>query len=277
MNAEGVQWNNNFTYVIKRGDSGIPILFVPGGPGLPHNYVKNLGNLSSLGFRSVFYDPSGSGKSSLKETPTLETATREIALVFDDYINTREYCLFAHSAGGWIALEAINEELIPTPNKIILASSGNSVPVYLKEARRLLYQMGVGKYLSVWTGPKNPYYKKAYRSFLRSHVLRHPAPEILKQTHSGTSYTAYNNLWGNNESFPDGELQNWQISSFNWLNDTELLATHGSYDHVTVKCSKDLRTKHPNPKLHIFENSAHYPHLEQPKKYKQVMSDFLKQ
>jgi L-proline amide hydrolase len=269
-----ITWGRNSTYTLKRSGATKPTLFVPGGPGLPHNYLINLKTVSGIDLNSVFFDPLGSGYSSMVVEPTIDKAIEELGVVFSERINTSSYMLFAHSSGGWIALEAIGREVLPIPDAMILASSGDSVSTYLKEARKLLYQIGAWEYFSVWLGSQNPFYKQAYKKFVDSHVIRHPAPAILKKARRRASYSTYHDLWGENELFPDGELKDFEVSRLDWVAKTNLLTTHGKYDHVPVVCSKNIRSFNSSHELHTFNDSAHYPHLEQPKKYKKVVGGF---
>lgn len=42
-----------------------------------------------------------------------------------------------------------------------------------------------------------------------------------------------------------------------------------------VDCSEEIRSKMPNSDLIIFENSGHYPFVEEQKKFTSVLTSFL--
>src|SRR5262245_53352291 len=82
-----------------------PLVCVPGGPGLPHDYLEPLSVIAEHGRPVVFYDPLGSGRS---ERPgdarwTLDVYVDEVKAICR-YLRLRRYHLFAHSAAGFVAL-----------------------------------------------------------------------------------------------------------------------------------------------------------------------------
>ena len=46
-------------------DSGLPVLMINGGPGLPHNYMLPLKQVACSGRKVIFYDQVGTGRSTI--------------------------------------------------------------------------------------------------------------------------------------------------------------------------------------------------------------------
>ena len=59
---------------------GLPLLVIHGGPGLPHNYLRSLGRLSTER-EVIFWDQLGCGKSKCPSNRELWTMDRSVAEV----------------------------------------------------------------------------------------------------------------------------------------------------------------------------------------------------
>lgn len=88
--------------------TGDPIIVVPGGPGLDHNYLRpGLDVLASAGHSLVYYDPRGTGMS----TAEMDSAGINLAAFVNDVDVLRQVLgydkvtVLAHSSGALIGLE----------------------------------------------------------------------------------------------------------------------------------------------------------------------------
>ena len=105
-------------------DSGLPVVMINGGPGLPHNYMLPLKQVACSGRKIIFYDQVGTGRSTIcppgeqgeNPTPCEVDETHEHLLTLDYYISEVQalvdaldlassgYHIFGHSWGTSIAM-----------------------------------------------------------------------------------------------------------------------------------------------------------------------------
>jgi proline iminopeptidase len=71
-------------------------------------------------------------------------------------------------------------------------------------------------------------------------------------------------------------LQGWSVADKLGSINAPTLVVGGRYDLLTTpECSKRLATAIPNATLAWFEQSAHFPWLEEPQHFQNVVRDFL--
>ncbi len=83
------------------------VLCLHGGPGTPHNYLLSLADLSNSGYRVVFYDQLGVGKSEMPKNKymfSIEYGVEEVE-AFRRAMNLGKVNLFGSSYGGLLAID----------------------------------------------------------------------------------------------------------------------------------------------------------------------------
>ena len=88
------------------GESKGTLLCLHGGPGAPHNYLLPMADLSSFGYRVVFYDQLGVGKSEMPKNKyifSIEYGVEEVE-AFRRVMNLGKVNLFGSSYGGLLAI-----------------------------------------------------------------------------------------------------------------------------------------------------------------------------
>ena len=86
----------------------------------------------------------------------------------------------------------------------------------------------------------------------------------------------YEVMNGPNEFTVIGTLKDWDRTASLPTFNLPTLVTVGRYDEITPACAETLHRGIPDSQLHLFENSAHLAHVEEPEEYLAVVRDFLR-
>lgn len=267
--------------------TAVPLVVVPGGPGMAHGYLSGLAGLARPNRPVVFYDPLGCGQSASHDDdarPDFATLVDEFSMVVD-HVGGAEGCsVLGHSSGGWIALEAILADL-PTRSRVanlVLASVPLDVPAFAKAQHELIGSLGVRAHrLLRKTPPKKGRraraYGRHYERFLRAFICRAPWPAELIEAMGQSNREMYEALWGPSEVHVTGELRDWSCVDRVGVLDMPILLTSGRHDEVAPELIEQASDVLPRSQARLFENSAHMPHLEEPELYLEAVDVFLQQ
>jgi proline-specific peptidase len=263
----------------------LPLLCLHGGPGASHDYLEPLGAMAATGRRVVFYDQLGSGNSDHPHKPemwTVELFVEEVGVV-RRALGLERVHLLGQSWGGMLAMEYA----LTKPSglvSLILADSLASIPQWIAEANRLRaelppeVQQTLLKHELAGT-TDDPAYERATLVFYRRHFCRlDPWPECLQRSKDKLMKNpeVYHTMNGPSEFHVIGTLKNWSIVDRLGEIRVPTLLLSGRYDEATPAVVETIHRGIPGSEWVIFENSSHMPHLEEPKRYIQVLSDFLK-
>jgi len=264
------------------GHGGIPLLTLHGGPGAGHDYLEPLERLATD--RSViFYDQLGCGKSGQPDDRSLWRIERFVAEVdtVRRALGLEQIHLLGHSWGGWLAIEY----MLSRPQgvvSLILASTSASLPQFVAETTRLKTELPLEIYQTLQRYEAlgdyhHPDYEAAVLEFYKRHLCRlDPWPEpLLRSIDTLTGNIVYETMNGPNEFIVIGNLKKWDRTDRLGEISVPTLITVGRYDELTPACAETLRRGILNSRMVIFEESAHLAHLEEPDKYRQVVTDFL--
>lgn len=259
-----------------------PLVVLHGGPGVPHDYLRNLTQLTANN-PVVLYDQLGCGKSVVTgEHPELWVLPRfvEELEILINHLGTTCINLLGHSWGGTLA----TEYTLKNPHKIkklILASPLLSTPLWIKDTRYLLEKLPpeisqiITKHEEEGT-LDNQEYQDATHIFYKHYLCRMSEwPEDFKYSFSQLNLSVYHTMFGHSEFTVTGNLINYDR-----LNDLHLLKmptliTCGRFDEARPESMQSIVKLLANGKLAIFENSAHIPHLEESEKYLKILSEFI--
>lgn len=86
---------------------------------------------------------------------------------------------------------------------------------------------------------------------------------------------AYHAMWGSSEWFVTGTLKDWDITHRLREIRVPTLVIGGRFDHATPPITETVHRGIPGAQRVIFENSGHFPHLEETDRYLKVLSHFL--
>jgi len=264
----------------------LPLLILHGGPGVPHDYLESLEVIAKSGRPVIFYDQLGCGNSDKPNDPslwTIEYFIEEINTI-RKALNLDNIHLLGQSWGGMLGMEYA----LTTPlgiNSLIISNSPASTSQWMKEANRLrcVLPQDIQKILLKNENQETTdslEYQQAMEVYYQKHLCRlSPWPKCLSLAFTKLEQNpeVYNTMWGTSEFHATGTLKNWDITKQLHNIHKPTLVLGGRYDEATPNITKTIQDGIPGAKRRIFEKSAHLPHLEEPKKYIQVVNEFLSQ
>lgn len=102
------------------------------------------------------------------------------------------------------------------------------------------------------------------------------SPELVEAT-AQSNRDQYEALSGPSEVHVTGELRTWTCTDRIRALDMPILLTSGRHDEATPTLMQQATALLPTTRWHLFENSAHMPHLEEPERYLDAVDTFLQE
>ncbi|HZW55430.1 MAG TPA: proline iminopeptidase-family hydrolase [Nitrososphaerales archaeon] len=263
------------------------ILCLHGGPGGTHDSGVPMARLTSDGFRVVFYDQLGCGKSDQPHNQVLYTVERYVEEVdgVRSGLDLGKVHLYGHSWGGFLGV-AYATKYSSNLESLLVSSGSSSTPLCVEEMWRLRSELpgslrdtlnkyeAEGDYL-------NDEYLRALDEVYKRHLCRlDPWPPMIhsmvEDKRRGGPGLVYKLMWGPNEFFAVGTLRYWDVTGLLNRITVPTLITNGRYDEVTPRNGEVLHQGIKDSKFVIFEKSSHTARLEEPEKYFEVYGGFLR-
>jgi pimeloyl-ACP methyl ester carboxylesterase len=245
-------------------ESGVPLLCLHGGPGSTHNYFEPLEELAAEGRRVVIYDQLGCGNSDRPDDPklwTLELFLDEVQFVRNQLGLDRIH-LLGTSWGSMLALEYVLGRAGGLVS-LTLNAPPTAAQTWAAEAARLRAPLAEDESV-------------AEEQFADRHMCRlNPLPDCVERGRAGRNTQVYEAIWGPREWQATGLLREWDVRPR--LSEIELptLITSGRYDICTPALAKEAHRGIRGSEWVLFEKSSHTAFLEEPERYRAVLSDFL--
>jgi proline iminopeptidase len=264
-------------------NQGRTLLCLHGGPGGTHDYLLPLSDLARYGYRVVFYDALGCGRSDLPPGPELFTLEHDLRVLekVRRSLGGERIHLMGSSYGGMLALAYSTRH---SDQLISLNSTGGlcDVPFATREMRRLV--RGLPKRTQATLrkfGRKGEYqhpeYEAAMMQFYRLHLCRlSPWPEDLVSTMLRTSRPVYGTMNGPNEFTIVGNIKDIDFSDQLPRISVPSLILHGRYDEVTPTVGERIHRAISGSRLHIFPRSSHVSFWEERRAYMPLVRRFMK-
>lgn len=271
-----------FYKIFDPADAKSTLVCLHGGPGATHDYILPLADLAKHGFRVIFYDQLGCGRSDLPKNPALFTIERGVEELeeFRKKLNLGKIHLMGSSYGGLLAI-AYALKYQKNLKSIITTGGLASVPLTIREMERLKSRLpqNVRKTLEKYEAEgdyENPEYDKAVMFFYKKHLLRLKEwPEEQNYTMSHISKPVYYTMNGPNEFTIIGNMRYWDATDRLSEIHVPALVTGGRYDEVSPRVAESIHRGIKGSKRATFEKSSHLPMWEEREKYIDTLRKFL--
>ena len=258
------------------------ILALHGGPGAHHEYLLPLADLAKRGYRVVFLDQLGCGRSERSPDASVYNVEHNVEEVegIRKELGLGRIHLMGSSYGGLLALAyAIqHQEHLKT---LVTIGGLADVPYTVSEMRRLIRELpkvsraAIKKYgdLGYYSDPK---YLKAVHQFYHRHVCRLPKwPPEISRVLTETNLDVYGRMNGPNEFTIIGTIKDLDLTPHLSTIRVPTLVTGGRFDEVTPNVARQIRDHVPGARQVTFEKSSHVPFWEERPAFMKEVAHFL--
>ena len=260
------------------------LMTMHGGPGMSHDYLLPLADLSENGITVFFYDQFGCGRSdepSDRSKFTIDYGVEEAEALRKKVFGNRKVFLMGSSYGGALAL-AYSIKYQKNLIGLIISGGLSSVPLTVKEMNRLVgllpdrFKEAIRKYEKV-NDYKNPEYLEAVAEFYRRHLLRMDSvpDDVSRSMEYGEKRNIYRIMNGPNEFTITGTIKDWDITDKIKTIRIPTLITAGQYDEVTPNVAEVIHKEIEDSRLEIFEGCSHLTMWEDRGKYNRILLGFI--
>jgi L-proline amide hydrolase len=264
-----------------------PLVVLHGGPGAAHNYVEPIADLiAATGRTVILYDQVGCGLSQhLPQAPvefwTPQLFKDELTALTGHLGIADRYHVIGQSWGGMLGLEHALTH--PAGLKaLVVADSPASMPLWVAEANRLRSLLpaevdeALRKHEAAGTTDSAEYHA-AEEVFNDNYVCRVPQPANVKRSFEQIAEdpTVYHTMNGPSEFHCIGTLKDWDITDQLHTITVPTLLVSGAHDEATPRIVGEIRDRVPGARWELFSWSSHMPHVEEPAKFKDVVTSFL--
>lgn len=271
----------------KREGQGPAMVLLTGGPGLSHAYLQSLRELSDS-VQLIFLDQRGTGQSD-KADPAEYTIAKNVEDVerLRQTLHIEQWIVFGHSWGGILA-QAYTIQHSQHVSKLILADTFScaedinsalermcaAVPQETRAVYERYEQEGLYKNRDRYPDEYQTALDIAYEPVM----ISVPAPDYIQDVFANLAYDVYRAMWGEETEFKlTGTLAGFDLRPDLSLIQTKSLVIVGASDMPTVEMARATAQRIPHARLEIFEQSRHFPFLEEPEKFFKVVRDFLQE
>lgn len=267
-------------YRIVGDSNAVPLLVIHGGPGMTHDYLRDLDALADSG-PVIYYDQIGCGRSDRPRQPglwTLATFAAEIDTVRRALGLDRVH-LFGHSAGGWTLIEYA----LRAPAGLVslhLADTCASIPYFERGVAQLRAALpgGVGAVIDAHESSgstADPEYLAAVGLFNRLHFAG--ADDVPARVHASLralNPAIYRAMVGTGLTFT-GNMAGWDVTDRLGNLDLPVLVTSGRFDEMTPDVVRAMVDAIPGARWQLFEQSGHLPMVTETDAFIRATREFL--
>jgi proline iminopeptidase len=266
------------------GGPGRDVLLLHGGPGATHDYLLSFIDLTRQGYRVIFYDQLGCGRSELARHVSEYSVDRDVEDL--EELRTRlgldRFHLIGSSYGGLLAIAYVLAH--PEPIASLTSASGLAdVPLTVREMQRLKRELpeAVRETLERHEAREefdHPEYLVAVNEFYRRHLCRLPEwPAEVRYTLDHMSLPKYGTMNGPNEFTITGTIRDYDATPRLGEIRIPTLVTTGRYDEVTPAVAESIHRGIHGSRLVRFEESSHMAFWEERGLYMDTVAGFLRE
>jgi proline iminopeptidase len=258
------------------------LLALHGGPGATHDYLLSLNDLARHGYRVVYYDQLGCGRSELARDVSEYSIDRDVADLEElrNGLGLGRVHLWGSSYGGLLAIAYALAH--PEGLKTLTSASGLAdVPLTVREMQRLKRELpppirGVLERHEARGEFQHPEYLAAVQEFYRRHLCRlDPWPAEVSYSLDHMSLPKYGTMNGPNEFTIVGTIKDWDATPRLGEIQVPSLVTAGRYDEVTPAVAESIHRGIQGSEYRLFTESSHLAFWEERDRYIEVLRRFL--
>jgi L-proline amide hydrolase len=264
-----------------------PVVICHGGPGATHDYVAPIAALERSGRACVLYDQLGNGRSDhLPDADpafwTVELFERELAALVEHLGIDGRYHVLGQSWGGMLGLLHALERP-PGLVSVVAADSPASIDAFVAGANELLEDLSPDVVATIRAGERSgetstPEFEAAVMEFYRRHVCRlDPWPDEVIRSFGAmeSDPTVYATMNGPTEFTVVGTIAGFDITDRLGEIEVPVLLVSGEHDEVRPEVVAAMHERLRDSEWALFEDSSHMPHVEEPRRFLEVVSGFL--
>ncbi len=270
---------------------GEPLLLIPGGPGLPHDYFWPSFEQFSDSFQVIYFDPFGRGLSERAQNPRDYSFSHDVTeieglrLALDlDKIN-----VYGHSYGGIVA-QGYALKYPQSVRRLILANTIHSAEMWQKGVIDNGNREVLNQYPEVWVRLDSLRSRGFHRGDSAYDAIEDHVPSCLlyfydpSNVHSASNGISqlnsqvFSQIAGSNtETVLGGDMASMDFRSRLASIRVPTLILAGRFDRVSIpRYSIQYRTFMPQAEFVMFEASGHGPFVEEPEQHSAILRQFLK-
>ncbi len=259
------------------------VLALHGGPGAHHEYLVPLVDLTDHGYRVVFMDQLGCGRSDRSPDPSVYTLEHNVEEVegVRQALGLGRIHLVGSSYGGLLALAYAIQHQDHLKTLVTIGGLAD-VPYTTAEMWRLVRELPAETRAVIEKYDRlkeyhNPAYLKAVEEFYHRHLCRLPVvpPELIRAL-AETNPDVYERMNGPNEFTITGTIKDIDLTPRLPTIQAPTLVTGGRYDEVTPNVARRIRDHIPGARQVVFEESSHVPFWEERTAFMETLVAFLK-
>jgi proline iminopeptidase len=263
--------------------SGLPLIVLNGGPGRSSDTFTELAEtLASKGYAVTLFDQRGTGRSKL---PTLDESTVTLDLMVSDlealrqHLHYEKISVLGHSFGGMYAMKYASKYPLNIRALILSASGGVDLSWHEYVTHNMLSRLGLNarKKYKFWTSPEQEE-KDLVGSSLEALRILVPAyiyhrkfvPRLEADLVNLNYYTPKVNqlVWKS--------MENYDLHGSLKVLNAPVLVLAGRQDILGEAVPIAIHDEIPGSKLEFIDKCAHYPWLDNPKRYFSLIEGFLR-
>ncbi|NUR79623.1 MAG: proline iminopeptidase-family hydrolase [Dermatophilaceae bacterium] len=266
-----------------------PVVVLHGGPGAAHNYTLMMANLAGRGRAVIHYDQLGCGGSThLPDAPadfwTPQLFVDELRGLVRALGIDQRFHLLGQSWGGMLGPEVV----LADDSGILslsICDSPASMELWLKAANTLRGELPAAVQQTLLEHEEagttdSPEYAEAEKVFYDRHVCRVvPNPPEVTDSFAQIEQepTVYHTMNGPSEFHVVGSLKDWSVVDRLDGIRVPTLVVAGAHDEAMPLVWEPFIERIPDVRSHVFPESSHMPHVEEPDAFLDVVESFLSQ
>ncbi|GAA0966495.1 proline iminopeptidase-family hydrolase [Frigoribacterium faeni] len=265
----------------------LPLVVLHGGPGMAHDYLRNLAALADeTGRTVVHYDQFGCGRSSHRPDAPVETWTPAFFVAEFDalvaHLGLDRFHVLGQSWGGMLGAEIAVRQPRGLAS-LAICNSPASMQLWVDGAAELRAQLPTETEEALRRHEEDgttsdPEYLAATQVFYERHVCRVlPMPQdfVDSEAQMEAEPTVYHTMNGPNEFHVIGTMRDWSIVDRLPSITAPTLVVAGEFDEATPATWLPFVESIADVRSHVLPGASHCAHLEQPEAFRAVVAAFL--